>query len=279
MQRHDREFRELLRTMSCARTVVLTGAGCSTESGIPDYRGPETRRRARSPITFQQYTANDETQRRYWARSAVGWPKIRTAKPNAAHDALARLEAAGHINGIITQNVDRLHHGAGSQRVVELHGALQEVICLTCGALECRDELQQRLLAANPEFRVETATFAPDGDADVEVDLREFEVPACLECGGRLKPNVVFFGENVPPPVVESAWSLFDEAEALLVVGSSLTVYSGLRFVKRATERHLPVAIVNLGPTRGDDAAWVRIDARAGRVLSDLAHALELGPV
>ncbi len=263
-----------MRTIECHRTVVLTGAGCSTESGIPDYRGPETRRRARNPITFQEYLKSADTQRRYWARSAIGWPRIRGAQPNDAHAALAELEAAGLLSGVITQNVDRLHQAAGSQRVVELHGALAEVVCLDCRATRHRDVVQADILAANPDFHVATAELAPDGDADVTADLSDFVVPQCESCGGRLKPNVVFFGENVPRAVVDEAWALFDAADALLVVGSSLTVYSGLRFVKRATERHMPIAIVNLGPTRGDAAAWIRIDGMAGAVLPALVAGL-----
>lgn len=270
----DREFRELLRTMACTRTVVLTGAGCSTESGIPDYRGPQTRERARNPITFQQYTRSEQTQRRYWARSAVGWPKIRSAVPNPAHHAIAQLEQAGHIVGVITQNVDRLHHVAGSERVVELHGALAEVVCLKCGALETRDDVQDRMLASNPDFDVRPTGFAPDGDADVEFDSETFVVPVCLDCAGPIKPRVVFFGENVPAPVVDDAWSLFDDAESLLVVGSSLTVYSGYRFVRRAAERHMPIAIINLGETRGDPSAWIRVEGRAGEVLPAVVDAL-----
>lgn len=269
-----REFRELVRTLECARTVALTGAGCSTESGIPDYRGPETARRARNPITFQQYLRHPDMQRRYWARSAVGWPTIRRAQPNDGHRALAALEQAGTLGGVITQNVDRLHHAAGSRRVVELHGALADVVCLDCGALDARDAVQARMLADNPQIEIERAALAPDGDADVEPDLQRFVVPTCTVCAGRLKPRVVFFGENVPREVVDDAWALLDEAEALLVVGSSLTVYSGLRFVKRAAERRLPIAIVNVGPTRADELAWVRLDARAGAVLPALADAL-----
>jgi NAD+-dependent protein deacetylase sirtuin 4 len=252
------------------RVVVLTGAGCSTESGIPDYRGPETARRARNPVQYRAFTSDPEARRRYWARSMIGWPRFQAARPNAAHHALAAAEEAGLIAGVITQNVDRLHHVGGSRQVVELHGALAEVRCLDCGALSCRAALQQRLEAQNPGWREEHATLAPDGDADAEALPADFTVTPCEGCGGVLKPNVVFFGEAVPRAVVDAAFRLFDEAEALLVVGSSLAVFSGYRFVRRAAERGLPIGIVNLGSCRGDAHAAARVDGPAGRVLSSL---------
>lgn len=269
-----REFQELVRTMRAGRTMVLTGAGCSTDSGIPDYRGPGTRNRARNPITFQQYTRDDHTRRRYWARSAVGWPKIRDAEPNATHHALARLQGAGFVDSLVTQNVDRLHTKAGSEGAIELHGALADVICLECGAWECRDEVQARIVASNPHIDGSGARLAPDGDADIEVDFERFEVPWCVECGGALKPDVVFFGENVPSSVVAASWDVYDRADSLLVVGSSLTVYSGRRFVMRAQKDHKPVAIINLGPTRSDEAAWIRLDCGAGAALDALVAEL-----
>lgn len=256
--------------------VTLTGAGCSTESGIPDYRGPGTARRARNPIQYRAFADSAAIRQRYWARSFVGWPRMSAARPNPAHLALAALERAGHLRGIITQNVDRLHHAAGSKRVIELHGALAEVRCMGCSRIESRHALQQRLAAANPGW---TATHdieqAPDGDAELaDGAVERFRVLACIACDGVLKPHVVFFGENVPRAVVDTAWALLDEAEVLLVVGSSLTVFSGFRFVRRAAERNLPVAIVNLGATRGDDLARIRVDAHAGEALPRLFEAV-----
>ena len=264
----------LIELAAGRRICVLTGAGCSTESGIPDYRGPETRRRARNPIRFAQFVTDPEWRKRYWARAMVGWETIRLAKPNPAHRALARLEQSGGVTGLITQNVDGLHQAAGHQSVVELHGSLSWVVCLRCGARESRSSLQRRLKATNPDVvlpRVEGLAAAPDGDADVAVG-REFRVVDCLQCRGPLKPDVVFFGENVPRARVERAHALVEEADLLLVVGSSLTVFSGYRFVRAASSRGQPVAIVNLGPTRGDEFAAVRVEGRAGVVLSKLAN-------
>ncbi len=256
--------------LSAGSVVALTGAGISTESGIPDYRGPGTRERARNPIQYRAFLDDPSTRQRYWARSLAGWPRIASAAPNAGHHAITALERRGVVTGLITQNVDRLHHAAGSTPI-ELHGALAEVICLTCGALEDRAELQRRLMLLNPWFDADAA-YAPDGDADLE-HVAGFRVADCLACGGVLKPHVVFFGENVPKPRVDAAFALVDAARALLVVGSSLTVYSGYRFVRRAAELGKPVAIVNLGPTRGDPLATLRIDAPAGEVLSALTTA------
>ncbi|WP_338046781.1 NAD-dependent protein deacetylase [Polyangium spumosum] len=265
----------LARLLAGRRAVALAGAGMSTESGIPDYRGPETARRARNPIQARAFIHDPAARARYWARSMNGWPRIAAARPNPAHVALAALERAGRLAGTITQNVDGLHQAAGSERVIELHGALARVRCLGCGVIEPRASLQERLIAENPSFYQWGTALAPDGDADLEHDaFADFHVPACLGCGGTLKPDVVFFGENVPAPVTEAAWALFDEAEVLLVVGSSLTVYSGYRFVRRASERGVPVAIVNLGPTRGDAHAAVRVDARLGELLPRLASTL-----
>lgn len=260
------------------RFVALTGAGCSTESGIPDYRGPETQRRARNPIRWAAYMADPQARRRYWARSLVGWPRMARAAPNPAHHAMAALEQTGTLRGIITQNVDRLHTRAGNQHVVELHGALAEVCCLDCRMLEPRDRLQERLLALNPTMRradTERVESAPDGDAELDDErLAAFVIADCQFCGGTLKPDVVFFGESVPRIKVEKAMAWLDEAEVLLVVGSSLAVYSGYRFVLRAAERKIPVAIVNLGATRGDPLAHVKLDQRAGEVLPRLLQRL-----
>lgn len=257
--------------------LVLTGAGCSTESGIPDYRGPETRRRAKNPIQYRAFLTNEATRRRYWARAVVGWTKFRAARPNPAHHALATLEREGFVRGLITQNVDRLHHSAGSLSVVELHGALADVRCLECGARESRESLQRRLLALNPGFDGERAAAAPDGDAEFEgASIEGFHVAMCERCGGPLKPDVVFFGESVPVPRVERAYRMLDEARALLVVGSSLAVFSGFRFVKRAADQGKRVAIVNLGESRGDPYASLNVQARAGEVLAQVASRLSL---
>ncbi|WPB80178.1 NAD-dependent protein deacetylase [Archangium violaceum] len=260
------------------RLVVLTGAGCSTESGIPDYRGPGTRARARNPIQHREFLTRPEVRTRYWARSLLGWPRFSSALPNAAHQALATLEREGHVLGLITQNVDRLHHAAGSQRVIELHGALARVRCLDCEAIEPRVELQERLRALNPGFAERTAELRPDGDAELPVEaVRDFQVAVCTRCGGTLKPDVVFFGDNVPPPTVEAAFSLLEEGDALLVVGSSLAIYSGFRFLQRAADRHMPIGLVNIGECRGGELVDVRVEARAGEVLPRLAAALATG--
>jgi len=265
----------LLQLLRGRRTVVLTGAGCSTESGIPDYRGAGTRARARNPIQHREFLTRPETRARYWARSLLGWPRFSSARPNAAHHALAELERGGHVPGLITQNVDRLHHAAGSARVIELHGALARVRCLDCGALEARVALQERLLALNPDFAHQVLELRPDGDAELSSELlSSFHVPACLRCGGTLKPDVVFFGDNVPAPTVEAAFSLVEEGEALLVVGSSLAIFSGYRFLVRASQRRMPIAILNIGECRGVELADVRVEARAGDVLPRLAEAL-----
>lgn len=270
----DVEFDALMRLCAGKKIVVLAGAGLSTESGIPDYRGPETARRARNPMQGRQFLNDPRARARYWARSMTGWPRIASARPNLGHKSLAALERQGHVNGIITQNVDGLHQAAGSERVVELHGALARVRCLTCAQIESRARVQERLIAENPDWVNNTAPIAPDGDADLDGQLFEaFRVPVCLGCGGVLKPDVVFFGENVAPEIKDQAFALFDEGEVLLVVGSSLTVYSGFRFVRRAQERQIPVVIVNLGATRGDDLATLRLDARLGDVLPRFAAA------
>jgi NAD-dependent SIR2 family protein deacetylase len=271
------------------RVVALTGAGCSTESGIPDYRGPrDSPPLRRAPIQHREFVDSDANRRRYWARSLLGWPRLVAARPNAGHHAIAALEHAGVIEGVITQNVDSLHTEAGSRNVVELHGALARVRCLACNDVSARADLQDRLLAANPTWpglsRVMPAGAAelspaaqtrPDGDVDLADELvASFVHAACLACGGVLMPDVVFFGGSVPRTTLDAAWSLFDRAELLLVIGSSLTVFSGYRFVRRAAEREVPVAIVNRGPTRGDPHAQLRIDARCGEALPLLVTAL-----
>lgn len=254
---------------------MLTGAGCSTESGIPDYRGPETARRARNPVQYREFVAHPAARQRYWSRSLVGWPAIARARPNPAHHALAKLERSGHIIGLVTQNVDDLHRAAGSARLLELHGSLSRVRCLSCRQEEDRAAFQARLVEANPHAVAVAAELAPDGDAERPDELtRRFVVPGCLTCDGILKPDVVFFGENVPRPLVEEAYRWVEESAALLVVGSSLEVFSGYRFVRRAKELGRRVVIVNLGPSRGDALADLRLESKAGEVLPRVLDSL-----
>lgn len=256
------------------RVVALTGAGCSTDSGIPDYRGADTPPRARPPMQHKEFVDRAEARQVYWARSAIGWPRLAAAKPNDTHRAVAALEERGAIAGVITQNVDGLHHAAGGRDIVELHGALRRVRCLGCGAITSRDALQARLLAANPGWLLRAhGALQPDGDVELERGS-SFQIVDCEACGGVVMPDVVFFGGSVPKDTLDAAWATFDRAEVLLVLGSSLTVFSGFRFVRRAAERGVPVAIVNRGPTRGDEHAAVRIDARLGDVMPALATAL-----
>lgn len=265
---------ELLRGR---RVVVLAGAGMSTESGIPDYRGPTAPRRTRPPMQYREFVGSAEARARYWARSLLGWPRFVSARPSAGHLALAELERLGVVTGLITQNVDRLHHAAGSERVIELHGALAEVRCLGCGALSARSALQEALLRKNPGWSERVAPFHhADGDAEL-AGTEGFQVVDCPACAGVLKPNVVFFGENVPRPVTEAAWATLEAGEVLVVIGSSLTVFSGFRFVRRAAEKGLPIAIINQGETRGDPLATTRIEGRIGEVLPRLVTALSGG--
>jgi NAD-dependent deacetylase sirtuin 4 len=255
--------------------VALTGAGLSTESGISDYRSPEALARPRRPVHGREFVLSEASRRRYWARSALGWERMRCAEPNEGHRALAALERSGVVAHVITQNVDRLHRKGGSRHVTELHGALAEVRCLTCGALEDRDALQERILALNPGWTSRHAHSAPDGDADLPPDrVERFVVPACAPCGGVLKPGVVFFGDNVPRAIVDEAFEAADAADLLLVVGSSLAVYSGYRFLRRAVEQGTPVAIVNRGQVRGEEHAAIKIEASIGVTLHALAQAL-----
>jgi NAD-dependent SIR2 family protein deacetylase len=258
------------------RTVVLTGAGLSTDSGIPDYRGPGAP--VRMPMTFQDFVASPENQQRYWARAHLGWSRMGGAEPNDGHRALARLEAIGAVRCLITQNVDGLHERAGQRRLIALHGRISEVVCLDCGGSTHRTTMQQQLTAANPGWLEEhgSATARPDGDVELE-ETGRFVVPACTGCGGRLKPHVVFFGENVPKARVERCYAAIDDADALLVAGSSLTVMSGLRFVRYAAKAGLPVVIVNRGITRGDDLATVKVDAGCSEWLSRWSTSLGLG--
>jgi NAD-dependent SIR2 family protein deacetylase len=257
------------------KVMVLSGAGLSTESGIPDYRGPSSKKRTRGPIRYQEFIGSAETRQRYWARSAIGWSRITEAEPNAGHSAIAQLELQGRAVGVVTQNVDGLHQAAGSRRVVELHGGLDRAVCLNCGALEARITLQQRMESLNPSWLEIGARALPDGDAQLPEDVtRNFVVPPCLECGGVLKPDVVFFGENVPKDRVAAAFAMLSESDVLFVVGSSLTVFSGYRFVRQAATDGRSVAIANIGPTRGDDLASVRVEARLGEILPELVRRL-----
>ncbi len=238
--------------------VALTGAGMSTDSGIPDYRGPGSLGRA--PMTYQEFVSGPAAQQRYWARGFVGWSRMGYAEPNAGHTALARLEARGTCTAVVTQNVDGLHERAGSSRLVALHGRISDVVCLSCGDRTSRVALQHRMAAANPGWLEQHADAPVRPDGDVETDeTGGFVVPRCLSCGGVLKPDVVYFGENVPRPRVQRCYDLIDEAgdrgSALMVLGSSLTVMSGLRFVRHAAKRGMPVVIVNRGETRGDPLA------------------------
>ncbi len=273
------------------RMVVLTGAGISTDSGIPDYRGPDSPRH--TPMTIAQFRSGPAARQRYWARSHLGWERMRHAEPNGGHRALAEIQAATGSNTLITQNVDGLHQAAGSSPVIDLHGRLDTVVCLTCGAKSSRVQLQRRLADLNPGFGYDavrgaaavrpddtaaarpddTATMRPDGDAEVG-DTGSFVVADCLICGGVLKPDVVFFGENVPARTVRASYDAVAGAEAMFVAGSSLTVMSGLRFVKRAAAQGIPIVIVNRGATRGDDLATLRVDAGCTPFLSALAAEL-----
>ena len=257
---------------------VLSGAGLSTESGIPDYRGPSGALRARLPMTIAEFRGSPEARQRYWARAHIGWRRIVAARPNAGHRAVAALQQAGVLRGIITQNVDGLHQAAGARDVVELHGALDRVVCLECGARSTREALDQRLRAANPDLDWdEVAASNPDGDAELaEEQVARFRLVGCECCGADvLKPDVVFFGENVPRSRVQGCFELLDGSASLLVLGSSLMVMSGLRFVHRAQQARIPVAIVNRGATRGDPLADIKVDAALGEVLPTLAGAPE----
>ena len=255
--------------------VALTGAGVSTESGIPDYRSPEAAARVRRPIHGPEFVRSEALRRRYWARAVVGWEQFRLARPGPSHLAIARLEERGIVQGIITQNVDRLHHRAGSRRITELHGALAEVVCLECGVLEDRDSVQQRMRAQNPDWLDGPSPSAPDGDADLSDELvTRFTPVACAQCGGPLKPNVVFFGHNVARPVVEEAMAMVDDAEVLLIAGTSLAVFSGYRFLLRAADRSIPIVIVNRGPVRGEERAALKIEASTGETLAALVQEL-----
>jgi NAD-dependent SIR2 family protein deacetylase len=248
--------------------LVLTGAGVSTESGIPDYRGEG--KTERHPMTFDVFMGSEAARARYWARSYVGWSVIANAKPNASHFALAQAESLGRISHIITQNVDSLHQQAGSKKVTELHGRLDKVICMTCRALIDRLRMDDLIEDMNPTIRKDLSVeFTPDGDAEVEA-ASDFRIPPCPGCGGILKPDVVFFGESVPTERVASTMEQLERAEALLVAGSSLTVNSGMRFARAANKSGKPIVIVNVGPTRADEIALAKIEAPTSVALEEL---------
>jgi NAD-dependent SIR2 family protein deacetylase len=252
------------------RIFVLTGAGISTNSGIPDYRDADGQWKRRAPITYQAFVNDPAMRARYWARSFVGWPMLARALPNRGHAALVTLEARGKLTALITQNVDGLHARAGHQAVVDLHGRIDAVVCLGCSKRIARSTIQSKLADAYPEWTSHSAVTAPDGDAELEdIDLRDFRSPPCPDCGGMLKPDVVFFGENVPRERVESARAALDSADAVLVVGSSLMVYSGFRFARMAREAGLPLAILTRGVSRADHLATLKLDDDCEGTLAD----------
>jgi len=270
------ESPELIGLLAGRRVAVLTGAGMSTDSGIPDYRGPDSP--PSNPMTIRQFTSDPEFRQRYWARNHVGWRHMAATLPNAGHRALATLERLGVVTGLITQNVDLLHTKAGSRSVIDLHGTYARVVCLDCGHSMSRAALADLLEAANPGFseRAEAVggiAVAPDADAVVG-DTSRFQIVDCPVCGGMLKPDIVYFGESVPKARVEQAYATVDAADALLVAGSSLTVFSGYRFVRHAAAHGMPVAIINRGPTRGDDLATVKLDNGCSPMLALLADEL-----
>jgi len=253
---------------ACSVTVV-TGAGVSTASGIPEYRDRDGNWKHTQPVQFSDFKNREHVRRRYWARSFAGWSRVAKAQPNDAHLALASLESSGHVDTLITQNVDGLHHRAGNRTVIDLHGRLDSVRCLTCDTIVSRIEWQERLLSANPDWRGHVSDIKPDGDVQLkENDDACFQVPECDNCGGTIKPDVVFFGESVPKDRVQAAKNAVARAGALLVVGSSLMVFSGFRFVRLALEIGKPIAILNQGRTRADNIAHLKLDGDCGEVLA-----------
>jgi len=272
-------FGTLVDVVASGRVLILSGAGLSTESGIPDYRGPTGLARRAQPMTYQAFTGSAAARRRYWARSYLGWRHIARAAPNDGHRAVAEMSRRGLLTGIITQNVDGLHQAAGpvmgGAGVTELHGSLHRVICLSCGRRTARAELDRRLAAANPGWDARLAAVNPDGDAVLDDQATEsFQVVDCSACHGVLKPDVVFFGENVPRPRAEACYAMVERSRALVVLGSSLTVMSGFRYVRHAARLQRPVVIVNQGATRGDAYAAATLDAPLGPMLTDLVVAL-----
>jgi NAD-dependent SIR2 family protein deacetylase len=257
------------------RLLVLTGAGCSTQAGIPDYRDANGAWKRDEPMRYQVFVADALARKRYWARSMLGWQTMRNARPTAAHRALANLEQAGRIQLLVTQNVDGLHNAAGSSNVVDLHGRIDMVCCMACGARSPRQAMQDALVGRNPQWLAMEARSAPDGDADLEVqDFSAFEVPSCGLCGGMLKPDVVFFGESVPRERVAAVRTALAQADAMLVAGSSLMVYSGYRFVEEAVAAGKAVAVVNLGRTRADSVLTLKVEHEVGNTLQELVSRL-----
>ena len=257
--------------------LILTGAGISTRSGIGDYRGDDGAWKRLPPVELRDFMGSEHARRRYWSRSMVGWPHFSAAEPNAAHHAIARLDASGRLVGTVTQNVDSLHERAGQRGVVELHGRLADVFCLHCGVKYGRAAIQDRLLALNPTFVSRTGELLADGDAEVDPgDLERFCVPSCESCGGLLKPGVVFFGESVPRAVVAHAFELLERASALLVVGSSMMVYSGFRFCRAAHAQNKPIVAINRGVTRADALLRFKVEGDCTIVLDELVTAMEL---
>ncbi len=269
-------FGTLVDLVASGGVLVLSGAGLSTESGIPDYRGPTGLALRATPMTYQTFTGSEAARRRYWARSHLGWRRIARAVPNRGHHAVADLGRRGLLAGIITQNVDGLHQAAGSSGVTELHGSLHRVICLSCGQHTSRADLDRRLEAANPGWTLVPApAINPDGDAVLAAEAAEaFQIVGCSACRGVLKPDVVFFGENVPPQRAQACYAMVESARALVVLGSSLTVMSGFRYVRHAAKLRLPVVIVNQGSTRGDQYATALLDAPLGATLTALNASL-----
>jgi len=266
------QLEEAISLMRGARVAVLTGAGVSTDSGIPDYRGEGAP--PRSPMTFQTFLASEQARKRYWAGSHLGWRHFGSAQPNAGHRALADLEAAGAVTGVVTQNVDGLHRRAGSTHVVELHGTMDRVVCLACGQYYARQAIADRLESLNPDLDLERAIRpAPDGDVEVD-DVDAMRIPDCTVCGGTLKPDVVFFGEFVPGETFAAASAVVTASDVLLVAGSSLVVNSGIRLIELARRRHLPIIVINRGITKGDGRAAVKLDAGTTETLTAMAAAL-----
>lgn len=254
--------------------TVLTGAGISTDSGIPDYRDHNGNWKRKQPVQHQEFMSSPQVRRRYWARSLIGWPAMQHAQPNPSHHQINTLERTGLAKRVITQNVDRLHQKAGSHQTIDLHGRADEVICMTCGLRSNRRMMHDACTLLNPAFESVTATIAPDGDADLEIDFSAFRVPECPACGGIVKPDVVFFGDNVPRPRVDECFATLESSRGLLVVGSSLMVYSGFRFARHAQQNNIPLCILTRGKTRADDLATLKIDADISPTLQALGSRL-----
>jgi len=265
----------LASLMRNRRFTVLTGAGVSTDSGIPDYRGPKTKHIARNPVKHDEFVHSVEARQRYWSRASRGYANVGKAFPNSTHKLLAELEAKGRVAGVITQNVDGLHQAGGSKQVIELHGSLHRVCCLACAKTYERDTIQAQINAENPGWIRTAKEIAPDGDAEVATrEQAAFQTPLCRSCRGDLMPDVIFFGGSVPKPRAQMAFDLVTESDGLLVLGSSLTVFSGYRFVRHADKLSLPIGIVTLGETRGDKHALVKVDAPLVEIMQVLAKAL-----